>query len=312
MRFTTTTAVLLASAAAGTVSAAATLGWALGNKLEDGSSCKTTSDYEADFDAIKEHSGSTIVRVYSTKDCDTAERILPAAKSKGFQIVLGIWVYSDAEDDASFVNDFAEAKRVVADGSYDEQIYALTVGSESLYRKDVSGDFLAGRIATVKEAFPQFKVGTADSWNRFQDGTADPVIRGVADILLVNAFSYWQGQDISNATGSFYDSIFQAYARIEDIKGTNHGIERWVGETGWPSDGNNYQNAEPTLPNAEKFYREATCGMINWGFNVFVFEAFDEPGKMGAIGEDGTVADETNWGSMKADRSLKWDSGLKC
>ena len=81
---------------------------------------------------------------------------------------------------------------------------------------------------------------------------------------------------------------------------------------GWPSDGNNYQNAEPTLPNAEKFYREAICGMINWGFNVFVFEAFDEPGKKGAVGEDGTVADETNWGSMKADRSLKWDSGLKC
>lgn len=311
MRFATT-AVLAAWVTGGTVSAGGTLGWALGNKLEDGTSCKTTSDYEADFDAIKEHSGSTVVRVYSTKNCDTAANILPVAKSKGFQVLLGIWVHSDAEDDASFVGDFDEAKRVLGDGSYDDHVYALTVGSESLYRGDVSGDFLAARIATVKEAFPQFKVGTADSWNMFQDGTADPVLRGAADVLLVNAFSYWQGQDISNATGSFFDSIFQAYAHIEGIRGADDTTELWVGETGWPSDGNNYQNAVPTLANAETFYRQAICGITTWGFNVFVFSAFDEPGKKGAVGEDGTVAAETHWGSMKADRSLKWDSGLMC
>ena len=413
MRFATT-AVLAAWVTGGTVSAGGTLGWALGNKLEDGTSCKTTSDYEADFDAIKEHSGSTVVRVYSTKNCDTAANILPVAKSKGFQVLLGIWVHSDAEDDASFVGDFDEAKRVLGDGSYDDHVYALTVGSESLYRGDVSGDFLAARIATVKEAFPQFKVGTADSWNMFQDGTADPVLGGAADILLVNAFSYWQGQDISNATGSFFDSIFQAYAHIEGIRGADDTTELWVGETGmvfcsvpspllqlfffffflaffafflfrrqrffiissvfstsaslffssfslflsaslsifrpldspavsyllvlfvyffffvlwslsqtyqlirpikkkgWPSDGNNYQNAVPTLANAESFYRQAICGITTWGFNVFVFSAFDEPGKKGAVGEDGTVAAETHWGSMKADRSLKWDSGLMC
>jgi len=31
--------------------------------------------------------------------------------------------------------------------------------------------------------FPSVKVGTADSWNKFADGTADAVIQGGVDIL---------------------------------------------------------------------------------------------------------------------------------
>lgn len=72
------------------VSAAGTLGFALGTKLPDGT-CKTTSDYEADFDAIYSNTGSRLVRGYAASDCDYAKNILPAAKAKNFQVVLGIW-----------------------------------------------------------------------------------------------------------------------------------------------------------------------------------------------------------------------------
>jgi glucan 1,3-beta-glucosidase len=72
------------------VSAAGTLGFALGTKLADGT-CKGQSDYEADFDTIASAAGSKIVRGYSASDCNCAQYILPAAKSKGFTVVLGIW-----------------------------------------------------------------------------------------------------------------------------------------------------------------------------------------------------------------------------
>ena len=65
---------------------------------------------------------------------------------------------------------------------FPDQVYAVTVGSESLYRGNFTGDELADKIKEVKTAVPQFKVGTADSWNKYADGTADPVIR-VADIV---------------------------------------------------------------------------------------------------------------------------------
>ncbi len=87
-------ATLALAAAPAVVSAAGTLGFALGAKKPDGS-CKFRADYEADFDAIAAASGSKIVRGYAADQCNFAQQILPAAKSKGFKVLLGVWcVYS--------------------------------------------------------------------------------------------------------------------------------------------------------------------------------------------------------------------------
>jgi glucan 1,3-beta-glucosidase len=84
-----TSAIALLPFVVSAVSAAGTLGFALGDKKTDGT-CKFQADYEADFKTISS-SGSKLVRVYAASDCDTAKQILPAAKSSGFQVVLGIW-----------------------------------------------------------------------------------------------------------------------------------------------------------------------------------------------------------------------------
>lgn len=78
----------LLAAAPALVSAKGTLGFSLGNRKADGK-CKTRADYEADFDHLKDL--STLVRTYSGTECDTPQNILPAAKSKGFKVVLGMW-----------------------------------------------------------------------------------------------------------------------------------------------------------------------------------------------------------------------------
>jgi glucan 1,3-beta-glucosidase len=83
---------------------------------------------------------------------------------------------------------------------YKDSIYAVTVGSETLYRGNFTGEELADKISTVKSALPSgIKVGTADSWNKFADGTGDAII-GTADIIMVNAFAFWQGASRENAT----------------------------------------------------------------------------------------------------------------
>lgn len=114
---------------------------------------------------------------------------------------------------------------------YEDQLYAITVGSESMYRGNFTGTELADKIKDMKKAAPLFKIGTADSWNKYQDGTADAVIKE-ADILLTNAFSYWQGQTRDNATACFFDSIMQAFGRIQSVSGSLTKPELWVGETG--------------------------------------------------------------------------------
>lgn len=60
----------------------------------------------------------------------------------------------------------------------EDVIHAITVGSEALYRGDLSAPKLLERINKVKNEFPKVTVGTADSWNKFADGTADPLIQG--------------------------------------------------------------------------------------------------------------------------------------
>jgi len=190
---------------------------------------------------------------------------------------------------------------------YSDQVYAITVGSETLYRGNFTGPELLAKIQDVKSAVPKFKVGTADSWNKYQDGTADPLITGGVDILLFNAFSYWQGQTIANATASFFDDVMQAIGHIQAVSGSvSGGPELWVGETGWPSAGSEYQAAVPGVSNAQTFWSQGVCGMLDWGVNVFYFEAFDEPWKPDSVGQDGSVADETHWGAWDATRTAKF------
>jgi len=92
MRTTTLTTLALAAFTTNTLAdfSKGSLGFALGTKKADGS-CKYQADYEADFDAITAQTGSKIVRGYAASDCNNAQQILPAAKSKGFQVILGVW-----------------------------------------------------------------------------------------------------------------------------------------------------------------------------------------------------------------------------
>lgn len=67
--------------------------------------------------------------------------------------------------------------------AYIDQVYAITVGSETLYRGTFTGNTLLQKINQVKTMFPTIKIGTADSWNKYADGTADPVIQGGVELL---------------------------------------------------------------------------------------------------------------------------------
>jgi glucan 1,3-beta-glucosidase len=82
------TTILLAILPSLATAASGTLGFALGAKNADGT-CKTSSDYTADFKVLQPH--SKVVRGYSASQCDTAAAILPAAKAAGVKVILGIW-----------------------------------------------------------------------------------------------------------------------------------------------------------------------------------------------------------------------------
>ncbi|PGH21508.1 hypothetical protein AJ80_03176 [Polytolypa hystricis UAMH7299] len=298
MRFSSFVPLALAAAPVA-VSAAGQLGFALGVKNADGS-CKAAADFEKDFDVLKAHTNT--VRTYAASDCNNAPAIVKAAKSKDFKIIFGIW--PDVEE--SFEADKAALKKTVPGN--EDVITAITVGSETLYRGNFTGPELLEKIQDVQKLFPTVPVGTADSWNKYADGTADALIAGGVKYFLVNAFAFWQGQDIKNATATFFDDMMQAINHIQQLAGSNaKDIYIATGETGWPTDGGtDYDDAKAGTANAKRFHDEGVCGMLAWGVDVFFFEAFDEPWKPKSMGENGYAADETHWGMYTADRKPKY------
>ncbi|EEH08340.1 beta-glucosidase [Histoplasma capsulatum G186AR] len=281
------------------VSAAGTFGFAMGVKNADGS-CKTQKDFEDDFDVLKAH--TRLVRTYSASDCDNALTIIPAAKAKGFKVVLGIW--PDVE--TSFKADTAILKKAVKGN--EDVISAITVGSETLYRGNFTGPELLAKINDVKKQIPGVRVGTADSWNKYDDGTADALIHGGVDYLLVNAFAFWQAQEVGNATATLFDDMARAMAHIQKVAGSRaKDIYIATGETGWPTDGgSNYGNAKAGTSNAKTFHDKGVCALLAWNVDVFFFEAFDEPWKPDSVGDNGKAASEKHWGMYTADRKAKY------
>lgn len=80
--------------------------------------------------------------------------------------------------------------------TYESTIYAVTVGSEALYRNQqdastgLTADGLLKQIVKFNDTIyanglqGKFKIGTADSWNKFQDLTATPIVESpIVDIL---------------------------------------------------------------------------------------------------------------------------------
>ncbi|KAL6858059.1 glycoside hydrolase 3 protein [Amphichorda felina] len=100
------------------------------------------------MDAIRRSSGSSLVRIFDASECDVAAQTLPAAKSKGFQAVLGIWPENEAQ--------YSAGKKAIVTNKvkYREQIHAITVGSESLYRSTYTAYQLVSRLKDMRRAAP--------------------------------------------------------------------------------------------------------------------------------------------------------------
>ncbi|EER35430.1 glucan 1,3-beta-glucosidase precursor [Candida tropicalis MYA-3404] len=280
------------------------LGFNLGVQNNDGS-CKTAEDYKSDLDVIKNY--AKVIKIFSVSNCDTLKILGPVAEEEGFQIQLGVW-----PDDPNQFNAEKEALSNYLPNISKSTVKIFLVGSEALYRKDMTADALADAINEVRDLINDTKdkngdsykgvpTGFVESWNVIADGTANAVI-SASDVVYANFFAYWQGSDISNASYVFFDDAMQALQTIQTAKGQTD-IEFWVGESGWPTEGQNFGAAEPSVDNAAEYYQKAICALRAWGIPVSVFEAFDETWKPTTSDTQGV---ENSWGVWDSSRKLKY------
>ncbi|EDO17353.1 hypothetical protein Kpol_1060p6 [Vanderwaltozyma polyspora DSM 70294] len=308
MHLSTLVAAATALLSATQVAAIGELAFNLGVKNNDGT-CKSVSQFESDLEVLKGYTDT--IKVYAASDCNTLQNLGPAAEAEGFKLFVGVW----PNDDAHFAAEKA-ALQTYLPTLKESTVAGFIVGSEALYRKDLTPSELASRINEIRDlvknindsqgnSYSSKQVGTVDSWNVLVDGYSTPAITA-SDFVMANAFSYWQGQTMQNSSYSFFDDIMQALQVIQTAKGSTD-ITFWVGETGWPTDGTNFESAYPSLTNAAQFWQEGICAMRGWGVNVIVFEAFDEDWKPDT---SGTSDVEKHWGVWTSGDKLKFS--LSC
>ncbi|KAF3911049.1 hypothetical protein AA313_de0203634 [Arthrobotrys entomopaga] len=275
-------------------------GFSMGANTKTGA-CKSTADWEADFRAIKSWGkGFNCIRLYASSDCGTLANAVPAAQAVGFKLLVGVW--------ATDSNHFGAEKAALLSAIQrfgTAWIAGVSVGSEDLYRKDISAQNLANQIYDVRGMVRQFnnniQVGHTDTWTAWVD-PANDVATNACDMVIINGFPYWQGVPIRDAIKqkTFQNSVWDTKRHIQAFKPN---MPFWVGETGWPTQGDHFGGAAPAKTNAYNYYNNAACwmfGNINL-VGAFYFTPFDTPT---SSGDHGGV--EKFFGVADSNRKLKF------
>lgn len=93
----------------------------------------------------------------------------------------------------------------------------------------------------------------------------------------MNGFPYWQGATIETSKDIFFKSI-------ADTKAAIGGKPFIVGETGWPTLGDNFVSpdtpgtgpAVPSVANLQTYWKQSACALQAQQIPFFFFSTFDE------------------------------------
>lgn len=220
MRFTNT---LAAFAASFSMAQAFTSGFNVAANNPDGS-CLTTAQYTTAFQKLQALPQKfKTVRLYASSDCNQLALAVPAAISTGTQILVGVWT----EDEAHYTAEKAALQSAIQAHGH-SWIYAISVGSEDLYRGDTTASTLAGQVYDVRGMVRQYgvtqPVGHVDTWTAWVNSTNSAVITAV-DFLGMDGYPYFQYSSIGDAPSVFWTSV-------NNTKNVAQGKPVWVTETG--------------------------------------------------------------------------------
>jgi exo-beta-1,3-glucanase (GH17 family) len=218
-----------------------------------------------------------------TYGCAGFEQVIPIAHSHGLKVAFSAWLGKDQA-----ANDKEISCLVKAAIQYEPDL--LILGSETVYREDISTSQLIEYLHTVKKILPDFKVATADtsaSWLKNKE------LIQASDVVLANIYPYWEGKNVADSISW----LNTTYTQLQKSAGEK---EVWISESGWPDSGNTIKKAVPSSENSAAFF----LNFVSWAkaknVNYFYFEAFDEPWK-----ETEKNPQEAHWGIWTSDYKLK-------
>lgn len=218
--------------------------------------------------------------------CTEGNELIPEiAHQKGLKTVVGAWISNDRNRNEKEIQSLIKlAKAGLVD--------IATVGNEVLHRNEISEQELIGYIKRVKEAIPNVPVSYVDAYYQFLD---KPNLVANCDVLLVNFYPFWEGANCDY-------SLAYLNNMLEVTQAIAMGKKVIIAETGWPSKGENVEEAIPSELNAMKYFITTQEWAKNNAIELFYFSSFDESWK---VKQEGTVG--AAWGIWDKDEKLKFE-----
>jgi exo-beta-1,3-glucanase (GH17 family)/cellulose synthase/poly-beta-1,6-N-acetylglucosamine synthase-like glycosyltransferase len=251
-------------------------GWREGdetNKMPD-------ADIERDMAILAGHTNS--IRTYGVGD--GLDRIAGAAARHNINVTLGAWISRDKAANA------AEVAHLIDTVHANPNVKRVIVGNEALLRDDISVADLIDLIERVKRQV-NVPVSTAEPWHVW---LKYPQLADSVDFITVHILPYWEGVPEEGAL----DYVLYRYRQLAGAFPDKH---IYIGEVGWPSEGQWVQGAEASQVNQAKFVRDFLNAASSARLDYSVVEAFDAPWKREI---EGTVG--AHWGLWGADRQPKF------
>ncbi|MGC1548049.1 MAG: glycosyltransferase family 2 protein [Rhodanobacter sp.] len=249
------------------------------------------SDSEVDNDLKLLRGYTPRIRTYSMLQTPQIPRL---AQKEGLDVLAGAWIDTRLENNEKEIETLiAQARR------YPKTISRVIVGNEVLFRNDIPPEQLMAYVDRVRAAIHQ-PVTVAEPfhiWLKY------PELAQHVDFITVHLFPYWNGI-AAVSTGSGPDK----YPAINDALGSYHALKQMfpnkpivIGEIGWPSNGDRYKYAQPSVSNEAIFLRVWFNLAKQEHIDYYVMEAFDQPWKEQLSGRT-----EAYWGMFNADRQPKF------
>jgi GPH family glycoside/pentoside/hexuronide:cation symporter len=213
------------------------------------------------------------------------EFIAKVAQEKGLNTMVGAWISDDK------TNNEIEIKALI-DTAKKGYVDIAVVGNEVLLRNELSEQELLDYIKRVKEALPNIPVGYVDAYYQFVE---HPNLVDACDMILANCYPFWEGYAIEKST----ISLRQMHAVTKNVA---KGKPVIITETGWPNQGLNNNNAQPSPINAMKYFINASNWVKEEDIDMFYFSSFDESWKVHHEGDVGQ-----RWGLWDKDDKLKYN-----
>ncbi|MDX2028063.1 MAG: glycosyltransferase [Alphaproteobacteria bacterium] len=237
-------------------------------------------DIERDMALLAGHANG--IRIYGVSD--GLDRIVTAAARHGIDVNLGAWISPDAGANAQ------EIGRAIDIAHANPNVKRLIVGNETLLREDVSANELIAYIERVKRQV-NIPVSTAEPWHIW---LKYPELADSVDYITLHVLPYWEGVPLDG-------SIAYVLYRYQQMVTAFPNKHIYIGEVGWPSEGQWVKGSEPSQVNQAKFIRDFLNIASEQRLDYSIVEAFDAPWKR-AI--EGTVG--AHWGLWDASRQPKF------